>query len=272
MHNQGNEILRRIGKYEVVLRRDHLTQPRKISIIQATILSMDRLRNDKNVFAGARKHNMRNSIATRIREARLQKHMDQARLAAKIDVATRTVQRWEKGEQVPDSNYLMRISKATGVTPHWLLTGGGEMYFQPGEAKVIPLPTSRYRKVELTSLPLLSSVPGGIPSLMFHPDHVEKYITVDDVHDSNAFALEVRGNSMAPKIEDGDIIVVSPKMEPRSGDICVVRVNEEDTVKRIKIEDQFLHLIPLNPEYEPIAIRKRDVSFMWKVIKVIKNL
>jgi SOS-response transcriptional repressor LexA len=216
---------------------------------------------------------MKQSIAQRIRQARTQKEMDQAKLAAKLDVATRTVQRWEKGEQVPDSNYLMRVAKVTGVAPHWLLTGNGEMYpMSPAESKVIPLPTSRYKRVDLISLPLLSSVPGGAPSLMFHPDYVEKYITVDDIKDTNAFALEVKGNSMAPRIEDGDIIVVSPKLEARTGDICVVRVNEEDTVKRVKIEDQFVHLIPLNPEYEPMAVRKRDVSFVWRVVKVIKSV
>ena len=199
--------------------------------------------------------------------------MDQVKLAARLDVATRTVQRWEKGEQVPDSNYLMRIAKVTGVTPHWLLAGDGEMYSRTqAESKVLPLPTGRYKRVDLVSLPLLSSVPGGAPSLMFHPDYVEKYITVDDIKDANAFALEVKGNSMAPRIEDGDIIVVSPKLESRTGDICVVRVNDEDTVKRVKIEDQFLHLIPLNPEYEPMVVKKKDVTFVWRVVKVIKSV
>ncbi|HCA79249.1 MAG TPA: hypothetical protein DEP53_05890 [Bacteroidetes bacterium] len=216
---------------------------------------------------------MKQSIAQRIRHARTEKEMDQAKLAAKLDVATRTVQRWEKGEQVPDSNYLMRIAKVTGVAPHWLLTGNGDMFATTSaETKVFPLPTSRYKRVELVSLPLLSSVPGGAPSLMFHPDYVEKYITVDDIKDTNAFALEVKGSSMAPRIEDGDIIVVSPKQEARTGDICVVRVNDEDTVKRVKIEDQFIHLIPLNPEYEPMAVRKKDVAFVWRVVKVIKSV
>ncbi len=218
-------------------------------------------------------HGMKNSIAHRIRDARTSKGLDQADLAARIDVATRTVQRWEKGEQVPDSNYLMRIARATAVMPHWLLTGDGGMFASAGsQSNVHPIPTSRYRKVDLVNVPLLASVPGGVPNLIFHPDHVERYITVDDIRDQNAFALEVRGNSMAPRIENGDIIVVSPRLEVRSGDICVVRVQDEDTVKRIKIEEQFLHLIPLNPEFEPMAVRKRDVTFMWKVVKVIKNL
>ncbi len=216
---------------------------------------------------------MKPTIAQRIREARKSRQLDQTILAAKIDIATRTVQRWEKGEQVPDSNYLMRIAKVTGVAAHWLLTGNGEMVAQERQkANVLPLPTSRYKKVQLISLPLLSSVPAGVPSQTFHPEHVERYITVDDMRDTNAFALEVKGNSMAPRIENGDIIVVSPTHDVKSGDICVVRVDEEDTVKRIKIDEQFVHLIPLNPEYEPMVVRKRDVSFMWRVVKVIKSV
>jgi len=178
-----------------------------------------------------------------------------------------------KGEQVPDSNYLMRIAKATGVLAHWLLTGDGNMIpTDLHKSKILPLPTSRYKKVTLVSLPLFASVPGGTPSHIFHPEQAERHITVDDIRDPEAFALEVKGNSMAPRIENGDIIVVSPTHEVKSGDICVVRVDEEDTVKRIKIDEQFVHLIPLNPEYEPMLVRKRDVTFMWRVIKVIKSV
>lgn len=216
---------------------------------------------------------MRSTIAQRIREARQSKRFDQTTLAAKIDIATRTVQRWEKGDQVPDSNYLMRIAKVTGVIAHWLLTGEGGMFAREQlKQNVLSLPTSRYKKVQLISLPLLSSVPAGVPSQIFHPEHVERFITVNDVRDPNAFALEVKGNSMAPRIEDRDIIVVSPKHDVKSGDICVVRVEDEDTVKRIKIDEQFVHLIPLNPEYAPMVVHKRDVTFMWRVVKVIKSL
>jgi len=216
---------------------------------------------------------MKNAIGVRIREARLAKSLEQARLAAKLDIATRTLQRWEKGEQIPAGNYLMKIAKHTDVSAHWLLTGEGEMYVRDHPVpNILPLPTGRYKKIQLVSLPLLSSVPGGAPSLTFHPDYVERYISVDDVNDSQAFALEVKGNSMAPRIEDGDTIVVSPKLDIRNGDICVVRVSDEDTVKKIKIEEQLVYLIPLNPEYEPMAVKKKDITFMWKVIKVIKDL
>lgn len=217
---------------------------------------------------------MKTSIGDRIRTARENKQFDQIRLSVKIGVATRTLQRWEKGLQVPDSNYLLRLSKHTGVKPEWLLTGEGEMYpVLQHHGKIIPFnqEISSYR-VKLFDIPLLSSVPAGKTAAMFHPDHIERFITVDNIKDSNAFALIVKGKSMSPKIEDGDIVVVSPHQEVRNGDICVIRVNDEDVLKKVKIDEQYVHLIPLNTNFEPVTVRKRDIMFIWKVVKVIKNL
>lgn len=217
---------------------------------------------------------MKSSLGERVRAARENKEIDQSSLSGKVDVAVRTLQRWEKGLQVPDSNYLLRLAKYTGVRPEWLLTGDGEMY--PPLAplgKIIPFHReSSLRKVSLIDIPVLSSVPAGKTAAIFHPEHVERYITVDDIKDQGAFALIVKGKSMSPKIEDGDIVVISPQQDVRNGDICVVRVNDEDVLKKIKMDENYVHLIPLNTSFEPVTVRKRDVAFIWKVIKVIKNL
>ncbi len=215
----------------------------------------------------------RSSIGDRLREARLNKQMDQTSLAERIGVVTRTVQRWEKGEQVPDGALLMKIARATNVQPNWLLTGEGEMYLPPSRPhNVYPLNAPIRRKVQLVDLPLISAVPAGKVSTMFHPDHVDTYVTVDDVKDPQAFALKVKGSSMSPRIEDGDVVIVSPQQEVRSGDICVVRVEGEDTLKKVKFEGNYVHLVPLNPEFDPVTVKRRDVDFVWKVVKVIKEL
>jgi len=217
---------------------------------------------------------MKTTIGARIRIARENKELDQGTLSKKVDVAMRTLQRWEKGDQVPDSNYLMRLAKYTGVRPEWLLTGEGELYpSRPSHTNIIPFRKDQLVKnVLLMDIPLLASVPAGKTNAMYYPDFAERYVTVDNVRDQNAFALIVKGNSMSPKIEDGDIVVISPREEARNGDICVVRVNDEDVLKKIKIEEQHVHLIPLNTNFEPLTVRKRDITFVGKVIKVIKNL
>ncbi len=216
---------------------------------------------------------MKSTIGERIRAARESKELDQATLAEKIGVVTRTLQRWEKGEQIPDGISITKIAKSTKVMPTWVLTGQGGMYPTPKRPdNVFPLTSAMRRKVKLVDLPLVSAVPAGKVTTMFHPDYVDSYVTVDDVKDPQAFALKVRGNSMAPRIEDGDIVVVSPRQEVHNGDICVVRVNDEDTLKRVKLEGSYIHLVPLNPDFEPVTVKKKDVNFLWKVVKLIKEL
>jgi SOS-response transcriptional repressor LexA len=217
---------------------------------------------------------MKSTIGNRIREARENKELDQHSLAVKVDVVVRTLQRWEKSEQVPDSNYLMHLAKQLAVRPEWLLTGEGEMYHLPSPpGKILPFQKpNALKRIPLVEVPLLSSVPAGRTTPMFHPDYVESYVTIDNINDPNAFALVVKGASMSPRIEDGDIVVVSPKHETKNGDICVIRVNDEDVLKKIKIDETHIHLIPLNSEFEPVSVKKRDVTFIWKVVKVIKNL
>jgi len=217
---------------------------------------------------------MKSIIGERIKQARENKEIDQVDLAGRVGVVARTLQRWEKGEQVPGGDDLMELAKATGARAEWLLTGEGEMYFTPvTPPNVIQLHREKLTKgIQLVNIPVLSSVPAGKTAAMFHPEHVERYVTVDNIRDPNAFALVVKGTSMSPKIEDGDIVVVSPRHEVRNGDICVIRVNDEDVLKKIKLEEQYVHLIPLNPVFEPVTVRKRDITFIWKVVKVIKSL
>jgi repressor LexA len=216
---------------------------------------------------------MKSTIGDRMRSARENKELDQATLAEKIGVVTRTLQRWEKGEQVPDGLSITRIAKATHVQPTWLLTGDGEMYATAARPEnVYPLSAAMRRRVKLVDLPLISAVPAGKVAAMFHPEYADDYVTVDDVKDPQAFALKVKGNSMSPRIEDGDIVVVSPRQGANNGDICVVRVNEEDTLKKVKFEGNYIHLIPLNSAFDPVTVKRKDVAFAWKVVKVIKEL
>jgi repressor LexA len=216
---------------------------------------------------------MKNTIGERLREARETKEMDQVTLADKAGVVARTLQRWEKGEQVPDGVSITRLAKATGVQASWLLTGEGDMYAVPSRPEnMYILPGSSRRRNRLVDLPLISAVPAGKVATLFHPDYAEDYVTVDDIKDPQAFALKVKGNSMATRIEDGDVVVVSPQQEARSGDVCVVRVNGEDTLKKVKFEGNYIHLIPFNPEFDPVVVKRREVNFVWKVVKLIKEL
>lgn len=73
------------------------------------------------------------------------------------------------------------------------------------------------------------------------------------------FAARVCGDSMAEKIEHGDVVVFK-KQKPKFGDICAVRYDNESTLKYFKPRDGVVILEPHNTSYDPIEVALQDVQ------------
>ena len=76
----------------------------------------------------------------------------------------------------------------------------------------------------------------------------------------NFFALKVRGDSMSPQIEENDILIIKQQEDAENGEICVVMVGSEATVKRIKKENNGMWLIPNNPSFSPMFFTNDEIS------------
>lgn len=82
------------------------------------------------------------------------------------------------------------------------------------------------------------------------------------------FGLKVKGNSMEPRICEGDILIVKRQDDCESGDIAIVVVNGNDaTVKRLMKYADGIRLIPNNPAYEPIYFTNEEI--IRKPVKII---
>ncbi len=83
-----------------------------------------------------------------------------------------------------------------------------------------------------------------------------------DVSDPHAYGVEVRGDSMAPRYEERDIVIASPIKQVASGDYCVLKTKQgEVMVKRVRFSDGMTILESINPNYEPILLKKKDLVF-----------
>ena len=90
-----------------------------------------------------------------------------------------------------------------------------------------------------------------------------------DVTDPNAYALTVIGDSMVPKYEPGDVILVSPNMGVQTGDYAVVRMKDGTVMaKRVKFKNDHYFLESVNTEYEPVRCSKEDIIFMHRIVWV----
>ena len=107
-------------------------------------------------------------------------------------------------------------------------------------------------------LPVLGRVAAGAPIGADVPAGMaESFLVLDRVlfSPSPDYLLKVQGDSMRDEgIFDGDLIGVHRTRDARSGQIVVARVDEEITVKLLKIGKDRIRLLPRNPDYAPIEV------------------
>lgn len=136
----------------------------------------------------------------------------------------------------------------------------------PGRARgirVLKAPQARPDLVDLPAagnddalrLPVLGRVAAGTP-IGADPE-LHDYVVLDRVFFSPSpdYLLKVKGDSMRDEgIFDGDLIGVHRTGDARSGQIVVARVDDEITVKLLKIGKDRIRLLPRNPDYSPIEV------------------
>lgn len=111
-------------------------------------------------------------------------------------------------------------------------------------------------------IPLLGRVAAGKP--LFDEGNVIGEVLVDPklvAGESDLYALKVRGDSMSPKILDGDTLIVREQSTADDGEIVIVTVNgDEGTCKKLKRYPDALALVSINPLYEPIMYTWEEVE------------
>lgn len=145
---------------------------------------------------------------------------------------------------------------------------------RPGKSRAIEVmgipPSGSYRLI-----PLVGKVWAGGPSLAF--EDLEGEIALDRslAGDDETFFLRVKGESMIGEgINDGDLALVSPQSVVENGEIAVVLIDDEATVKRVYRDGETLRLQPANPTMEPIVVERGEdrVTIVGKVVGMFRKV
>ena len=118
-------------------------------------------------------------------------------------------------------------------------------------------------------------ISAGFPSPA--DDFKESKISIDQEvvkNESATFYARVVGQSMqGAGLDDGDLIVIDRSQEPGNGKIAVCYVDGEFTVKRLKVENECIYLMPENKKYKALKITEENQLIIWGVVTyVIKKL
>lgn len=188
----------------------------------------------------------------RLKELREKAGYSQQGFADAIGVKQSTVGNWEAGAREPKFEIMERLADFFGVSVDYLL--GRDVTHNYAESLTPSKDGSKW-------IPVLGTVVAGIPL-----EAIEDIIDYEEISPQMAaqgdfFALQIKGDSMEPKMSSGDIVIVRAQNDCDTGDIAIVLVNgDEATVKRIKKGPEGLMLIPNNPAYEPMYYSNAEIE------------
>jgi len=93
-------------------------------------------------------------------------------------------------------------------------------------------------------------------------------VSLPEISDSHAYALEISGDSMEPVFRDGDMVIVSPAAPIRRGDRVVVRtIAGEVMAKQLSRRSaKRVELRSLNPEHPDYSFELKDVAWMHRIV------
>ena len=186
-----------------------------------------------------------------------------------VGVSKSTVKKWEDGFiSNMKRDKIGQLAKILRLNPVSLITGD-EM---PIESNIQSLDQSK-----VYNIPVFESVSAGFGA--YASDYIVDYIPIYIKNPADAkdmLCIKVKGDSMYPKIEDGDIVVVRKQSSVDSGSIAVVLIdNEEGLVKKVVYNENLIELISINPEYAPKRFEGKDVlrvSVVGLVKQIIKEV
>lgn len=193
----------------------------------------------------------------RLKEIRKSRNLTQQQVANLLGIQQQSYARCESADiKTISPERLMELCKIFGVSIDYLL-GVEQTQTEKG-----------------VKIPVLGVIPAGIPI-----EVIEDIIDYEEIPQEMAksgefFGLKVRGDSMSPRIQSGDVVIVRKQETCDSGDVCVVMVNGFDaTLKQVKKDYNGITLVPFNPEYKPMFysnsdIRELPVRILGKVVEL----
>lgn len=197
----------------------------------------------------------------RLKMLREEKGLTQKDLAEKLSLTPKAISFYELGSREPSGDALIHMAHILGTTTDYLL---GNSTTKEADQKV-------GRGVRI---PVLGRVVAGIPI-----EAVEEILDYEEITPELAatgefFALQVKGDSMLPKLEEGDVVIVKKQEDVETGDIAIVLVNgDEATIKQVKKVNGGIMLYGFNPDvYEPHfysnqQIEELPVRILGKVVE-----
>lgn len=192
----------------------------------------------------------------KLRELRIEKGLKQKEIAENIGMSMQALSNYENGLREPDFATLNTLADYFGVSVDYLLGRTDER----GSVGKSVLDIKGISPIGTHRIPMLGKVACGEP--IYADEDRESYVMAGT--DINAdFCLTAQGDSMiGARILDGDIVFCRQQDMVENGEIAVVLIDDEATLKRVYYYPQQKKLVlqAENPKYEPFVFVNEELD------------
>lgn len=210
-----------------------------------------------------------NTFESALKYLRTRQNLTQLELAEKLGMSKSIISMYENGNRKPDFETLEKIADFFNVSMNFLMGRDSADTIPPfnAQASLIELPDS-------VLIPVYGKIAAGVPIEAI--EDIQEYIDIpaDWVKTGKKFiGLTVEGDSMYPKLWEGDIVVIEVTPDANSGDICAVYVNGyEATLKTIKLSGENITLSPFNTVYPPKTYKREEIGILGVVRELRRKM
>lgn len=185
------------------------------------------------------------NFGEQIKKLRIDKQWGQDFVAKKLNISVPALSRYENGIREPKSIEVVKdFAKLFDVSVDYLF----DMDYE--------------KKTKL--IPLLGTVKAGYNRIA--DENLLGYVEIDYINVDEYFALKVTGDSMEPILYEGDIVIVHQQPTIDNGQVAVVLVDDEATIKKVNTYNSFIELTAFNSYYPPKRLNK-GFKIIGKVVE-----
>lgn len=180
----------------------------------------------------------------RMKARRKELDLSAERIAEALGVSPATIYRYEKGDiEKVSSDILPKLAKILRTSPAYLM--GWE------DSASTEIPEGFQPMPAMTAVPRVGRIACGEP--ITAEQNIEGEDEVPAAWGAD-FTLVCQGDSMLPKIQDGDVVAIRAQPDIENGEIAAVRIDDEATLKKVYVFPDHVYLQPINTDFAPIII------------------
>lgn len=187
--------------------------------------------------------------------------MTQAELSSRSKISKSSSSHYLKGDWEGKQDAVYSIAQVLNVSEAWLMGYDVPMdaeHATPSQpAQKATIPPGFEPMPEMDMVPLVGRIACGTP--ITAEQNVERIVCVPSKWRST-FTLTCKGDSMEPRIHDGDLVAIRKQPEVENGEIAAVRIGEEATLKHVYLHENFIELRPENPAFNSIILSREDMN------------